>query len=978
MHDERWRRVEQLYHRALELPADDRSCWLAAACGDDDEMRDEVEALMRYDAADSSVLEKPALAVAAEALARGRQEAIVGRRLGGYEVLAFVGAGGMSEVYRARDVRLRREVALKVFEDAALLGPLGRIEAEARAASVLNHPNIVTIYGVGEDGDTAWIAMELVHGRPLRELLSEAPLPVARVLDIAVQLADAMAAAHASGIVHRDLKPENVMISPEGRVKVLDFGIATLEPARWAADDAPAGPWAEPGTRVGTVGYMSPEQARALPAGPASDQFSFGVICHEMLTGRRLFARPTRREALEAIAADDPVPALALDERLAPLGAVLSRCLARDPGQRFGDSADLPAALRRIREDLDRADAKSRLTRRRALSLGALAALGAVSGVAAWRYGLGARARRSLAVLPFGNPARDENTEYLCDGITETLIRQLAGLPGLTVIARATAFTFKGSPADPRSIGQRLGVDATLGGTVTRRAGRVRISAELIESATGARLWGGEFDRPAGDVLAVQNEIAEAILGEGIRLALTDQQRGRLARTLADDPEAYDLFLRAVHHLRRATEDDYLAARAFLARAIERAPRFALGLVTLASTYSVMAVDGYAAPAEAWPESERHVARALAIDPQLPDAYAEAAASAWFYRWDWREAERQWSLALRLRSEVQSELLTAYALLKWASGQPQAALEVARAARQVDPLSAEASVREADLLAGLGRLDEAASLYERVIRDQPDDPRARFGLAEARRRQGRFDEALAARRLAHAAAGDESLDPLFARARGAAGYQEIVRATARRGARAPGVARGVRRLRLADRLRPRPRPARRGGPGLRAPGRGDRRAGGGAGAAQGGPCVGQHPPRSAFRRGRGARGDSLGGHGAGRIVGAGLEGHVSRRAAVVALVTLVAALPGETLACGDKLPRPQPRSAVPGPRGRSRVRHRPLVCAPRVRAGRDARDPVGRGPAAHGGVPPHGGRGRGGVRECPAWRRVGCAGRRPR
>jgi TolB-like protein/predicted Ser/Thr protein kinase len=762
MPDARWQRIEQLYHDALERPAEDRLPWLAAACGEDDALRGEIEALMRYDAAVAGALDRSALAVEAEALARDRGDGLLGRRLGDYEVLELLGAGGMGEVYRARDVRLGREVALKVYDDAASLGPVARMEAEARAASVLNHPGIVTVYGVGEEGDTAWIAMELVPGRSLRELLSEAPLPARRALDIAVPLAEALAAAHAHGIVHRDLKPENVMVSPEGRVKVLDFGIATLGHGVMA--EGATAPGAGPGPRVGTAGYMSPEQEQGREAGPASDLFSFGVLCHEMLTGRRPSAGAT----------------LDLGDNPAALADVVSRCLAKEPGQRYADGAELLAALRRVRDALDGADAAAGLTRRRALALGGWAALGAVAGVAAWRSWSRGTGPRSLAVLPFGNPERDETTEYLCDGIAETLIRQLAGRPGVTVIARATAFTFKGGSLDPRAVGQRLGVAAILTGAVTRRAGRVRISAELVESATGARLWGDEFDRPAGDVLAVQNEIAAAILGDGMGLALSGSERRQLARALTDDPEAYELFLQGVHHLRMGTEDDYLLARALLERAVEHAPRFALALATLASTYSVMAVDGYAPPAEAWPESERYVARALAVDTDLPDAHAEAAASAFFYRWDWDEADRCWSRALRLRSEVQSELLAACALQKWACGQAQAALEMARAARQVDPLSAAAAVREADLLAALGRLGEAVLLYERVIRDQPEDPRARFGLAEAYRKQGRFDEAIAARRLAHEAAGETTLDPVFARARGAAGYEEVVRASARR------------------------------------------------------------------------------------------------------------------------------------------------------------------------------------------------------
>ena len=778
MADERFRLVEQLYHDALDLPAAERPHWLASACGADDALRREVEALLHYDTADGDFLERSALSTAVAALARDHRDRQVGRRLGSYEVLAFLGAGGMGDVYRARDVRLRREVALKVFEHAASLEPINRIEAEARAASALNHPNIVTVYGVGEDGDTAYIAMELVHGRSLRDLLSEAPLPEPQALDIAVQLAEAVSAAHACGIVHRDLKPENVMVSPEGRVKVLDFGIATQPHEYRPGDEAAAERVETRGALVGTVGYMSPEQARERGAVPASDQFALAIICHEMLTGKRLFARATAQETLDAIASDDEVPSLELGSRLAPLEAVLARCLAKDPARRYGDSAQLARALRGVKRDLEHVDVLEGPTRRRLMSLGAFAALGALTAGAAWQLWPRPTPRRSLAVLPFGNPAGDENTEYLCDGITETLIRQLAEQPSVRVMARATSFAFKGRREDPRTVGRRLGVDATLSGEVTRRAGRVLVSAELVETATGVRLWGADFDRPAGDVLDVQHEIAGAILGAGHLGPAGQQRRSTLGPT--DDPAAFELFLQAVHHLRLATEEDYLAARDLLVRAVDRDPRFALALVTLASTYSVMTMDGYAAPADAWRQADLYVARALEVDADLADAHAEAASAAFFYRWDWREAERRWTAALRLRNEVQSELLTAYSLQKWALGQTRAALELAQAARTVDPLSAQASLREADLLSALGRLEEAAGAYERVIGDEPGDPRAYFGLAELRRKQGRIGEAIDVRRRAHATLGDDSLDPLFARARGAAGYGEIVRASARR------------------------------------------------------------------------------------------------------------------------------------------------------------------------------------------------------
>ncbi len=281
-------------------------------------------------------------------------------------------------------------------------------------------------------------------------------------------------------------------------------------------------------------------------------------------------------------------------------------------------------------------------------------------------------------------------------------------------------------------------------------------------------------------MLAVQNELADAIITDGIDMRLTDRQRYQFRHTLTDNAAAHEFFLLAIHHFRLDTEDDYLTARDFLLRAVALDQRFALAFVMLASTYSVMAIDGYAAPADSWPQADLNVARALTIDPDLPDAHAESAASAFFYRWDWREAERQWKIALQSRrGEVQSELLTLYALQQWALGRLDAALAVARTAREVDPLSAQAAVREADLLAAVGRYDEAATRYQRTIRDVPADPRARFGLAEVRRKQGRFADAIGARREAHAVLGDRSLDAVFVRAHGSAGYGEIVRAAAR-------------------------------------------------------------------------------------------------------------------------------------------------------------------------------------------------------
>jgi serine/threonine protein kinase/tetratricopeptide (TPR) repeat protein len=745
-----------------------------------------VQSLLAYEAEADQFLERPALAHAADAIVRDAGGSLAGARIAGFEVLSLLGVGGMGEVYRAREVRLDREVALKVLPADVALDPAyaRRFEEEARSASGLNHPNIVTIYGVGEDGDVAYIAMELVEGRTLREILAGGALSWKATLDIAVPLAEAIAAAHARGIVHRDLKPENVMVTPEGHVKVLDFGIAKRErvgaPATptSAARTPPSGV-TEAGTLVGTAGYMSPEQAAGLPAGPASDQFSFGLILYEMLAGRRAFDRDTPTASLDAITAESPQPIEALNPAVPPpLRSVIDRCLATDPAARYPGAGALAGELRRIREA--RVRDQGFLTRRRAAVLGIAAAVAIGIGIASWRLRPRSPVVRSLAVLPFANPLQDEEVEYLCDGITESLIRGISRLPSLTVKPRSAVSNFKGQTIDPREAGRRLSADAVVSGSVERRSGRVHIETELVSVTTGARLWSHSYDRAAGDVLAARNEIVESIVRDGVRLELTGDDRRQLRAPTAN-AEAYELYLRAIHSWGSETEEGYLDARGLLQQALKLDPTFALAYGALATTHAIMAIDGYEKPADAWSSVTRLVRRALDLDPDLPDAHSEAAAALFYFQWDWAGAERAWNRALESRGGgFLPDFLTARALQRWAVGRTDEALQLARRARELDPLSPVYVLKEADFLLLGGQLDEAGRLYENVIGVAPNDPRAYFGLAEVRRQQGRPDDAIASLGRIFDAAGDESLHELLTDARGLEGYRRIERALAER------------------------------------------------------------------------------------------------------------------------------------------------------------------------------------------------------
>ena len=494
-----------------------------------------------------------------------------------------------------------------------------------------------------------------------------------------------------------------------------------------------------------------------------------------MLSGRRAFEFPTKSETIAAIIGWEPAPIPdVVPGPIARLHEVAARCLAKDAGSRFSSTGDLARQLREVREEWLRRSSRA-LSRRQLMwltSAAALVGLPASPVGASWADG---QPVRRLAVLPFLNPAGDEGADYLCEGLADSLIRRLSLVPGIEVKALSAVLHFKRSTT----------IDASGVGRRTRRRRRPHwfpdapgraalVSAELVDVVRSSRLWADTFDRPSSDVRAVDDEIAAAIVRDGLGVTLEGDDERRFTRALTTNSHAYDLYFQAVHHFRLQHEDGYLTARSLLHQAISDDRAFALAHVMLASTYSVMAIDGYEAPSSAWPQSTASIERALALDADLPDAHAEASAAQFHYRWNWEAADREWQIATSSRrGEVQAELLTLRALQHWALGRTDEALQFARAARLADPLSAACVLREADLLAKAGQLDAAVALYDKVIHDAPDDPRAYFGLAEARRLQSRFDEAIEARRHAASVGGGEFLDDRLLH--GERGYAQIER-----------------------------------------------------------------------------------------------------------------------------------------------------------------------------------------------------------
>lgn len=712
-------RVEGLVSTASALDPSTRAAWVIEACAGDQALQAEVLSLLRFSADAAGFLEGSALEDLARAEAPAfAPAALIGRQIGAYRIEAVLGSGGMADVYRAHHGRLDRAEALKVFSAPLDHAEAARVEAEARAASALSHPNVVTIFAVGEADGLRYIAMEHVDGETLRRRLAAGPLPPAEAADLIVQLADGLAAAHAAGVVHRDLKPENIIVGAGGRLKVLDFGIAGRAHQPGVA-----------GVIAGTTGYMAPEQAAGETAGPASDRYAFGVILREMLTGRHPSTAPP---------AADPADGVADGEA----AAIVRRCLAPLPADRFASTDGLLTACRRWRDRRLGAGA----TRRRFLWAGAATAAAAAAGWAVWP---GSPAPRRVAVLPFRNVSGDDAADYLASGLPATLIERLSVFEALHVLPRSLMANFAAATESPLAVGRRLAVDLVLAGTVTAGGGQLVVTTDLVDVATGRSLVTTRHDEPASALLLVEERIAQAIVDRGVGGRLAKTRRPDVHPGTAD-AQAYDLYLRAVHLCGQESEAGYLAARALLREALARDASFGPGHVQMAATYVVMAVDGYERPTEAWSQSSRHVRQAIDANAAAADAHASAAAQAFFFTWDWDAAEAAWRTAMRHDgADLHPDLYASRSLQRAALGRLDEALALVEQARRIDPVSPMFAIREADLLVHVGRGDDAVARYEAVLEHAPYEPRALFGLSDACRTLGRFDEAVATRRRAH-------------------------------------------------------------------------------------------------------------------------------------------------------------------------------------------------------------------------------------
>jgi serine/threonine-protein kinase len=619
--------------------------------------------------------------------------AVIGQTIAHYKVTAKLGAGGMGKVYRARDETLDRDVALKVLPADALQDPVARARLlrEARSAAALNHPNICTIHEIGETEGRAYIAMELVEGRPLSAHLAEGPQPAELALRYGTQIADALAHAHERQVVHRDLKGANVVVTPEGRAKVLDFGLAKRLSGS-EVDEATRSQvsLSVPGAVVGTLAYMAPEQLRGEPADARSDIWALGVVLYEMVAGGRPFDARTGYELSSKILSQ-PLPPLPANVPV-ELRAVIERCLAKEPAQRYQRAGEVRAALDAIQTGTAApwTTFRYRVARRRRATAGvALAALLAVvvvlniSRIRAMFPG-GAPGIASLAVLPLENLSGDPEQAYVADGIHEALITDLSKMSGLKrVTARRAVMRYLKSEKPLAQIGRELGVEAILTGSVLRLGDRVQVAVQLVHAATEEPLWAERYERELRELPALQNEIVAA-LTRGLRLQLHPHEQQRLASTAGANAEAYDLYLKGRYFARLSTPEGFEKGLSFLRQAAEKDPTNARAHAELAVTYSQI---GHETIPDAFDQAKAAAHKALELDPSCGEAYAVLAEIKLYSDWDdWKAAEEYFQKALAANPNLAMAHRNYAWLLHLMGRSEQAILEIKRAI-ELDPVS---------------------------------------------------------------------------------------------------------------------------------------------------------------------------------------------------------------------------------------------------------------------------------------------------
>jgi TolB-like protein/Tfp pilus assembly protein PilF/predicted Ser/Thr protein kinase len=656
---------------------------------------------------------------------------MIGKTIGHYRVLEKLGGGGMGVVYEAEDLRLGRHVALKFLPDDLARDPqaLERFRREARSASALNHPNICTIHDISEEDGQNFIAMEFMAGQTLKQRLTSGPIPSDQLLDLAIQIADALDAAHSEGIVHRDIKPANIFITKRGQAKILDFGLAKLTGSQPGTSGELAtleGNLTSPGTAVGTVAYMSPEQARGEELDARTDLFSFGAVLYEMATGRLAFSGNTSALIFDSLLHKAPTSPVRINPELpAELEYIISKALEKDRALRYQSAGEMLADLKRLRRNSSSgrveavaAETPAKARKRKLLwASGAAIALGLVAAaVFLWRGRSAQQEISSVAVLPFVNASNDPNTEYLSDGITESLINNLSQLPNLAVMSRSSVFRYKGKDVDPQTVARDLKVEGVITGRIVQRGDQLIISTELIDARTNRSLWGDQYDRKVSDLLATQQDITGAISAK-LRERLSGENK-QVAKGGTSDPEAYQLYLKGRYYWEKRTPDSLEKAKDYFNQSIEKDPNYAMAYVGLADYYSVVGDYSPIPSSETVPGERSAAQKALAIDDSLPEAHLALASAHWDV-WEWAAAEREFKRTLELNPNLANAHHWYGLFLSWHRRPEEAIVQLNRAI-ELDPLNMRYNTNLGQIYFNAKQYDLALAQLKKTVEIDPN------------------------------------------------------------------------------------------------------------------------------------------------------------------------------------------------------------------------------------------------------------------